>query len=247
MPYSPKLIRSAPLSGDNGHRVNLKLRYNFEEITGSEEKARQAEAAELSREIITAAEAEAEQIKQEALREAGEIARQKAEELAAAAREEGYREGYREGLAKAEAEAEEIRARARRVLQAAEKQRSALLASLEQEIVGLSVEIAEKIVCQQLTLAPETILAVTREALHAARNRQSLTIYVNPADRQTVESQLGELQKLLAGPAALAVLADEAISPGGLVVETEHGRVDATLETRWETISTSLGWEGSRK
>lgn len=240
MPFSPKIIRSIPPNGESKHQVTLQLRHDF---PGPREPEEKVDYSETGRQIIARARAEAEQILARAQREAEERARQLAEK----AREEGYKQGYREGIEQARAEAEEIRSRARQVLKQAEEQRAKTLESLEREIIGLSVDIAEKILARQLSLDPETVLAIAREALQLVKDREHITIFFNPADRETFEKNTEELKRLLPAHASLNLLSDDSITPGGCIVESEHGKVEATLEARWEAILESLGVERENK
>jgi flagellar biosynthesis/type III secretory pathway protein FliH len=62
---------------------------------------------------------------------------------------------------------------------------------------------------------------------------------VNPADRAQVRAAEGRLAAILLR-APLAVREDPAVPPGGVVVETEAGRVDATVDTQLELLARAL-------
>lgn len=200
----------------------------------SEEFIRARQRAE---EIVVHAQAEAERI----VREAREQALADARELARRAEEEGYQkgfaEGYREGLEKAAHEGEAIRQEAGQVLQQARDLWQKTLASMESEIVSLAREIAEKILATQLTLDPQVVLAIAREALELARNKQQVILYVNPEDISLFRQNQEEFLRILFPAATLHILGDAGIARGECRVETEDGKIEATLKERWQAIA----------
>jgi len=153
---------------------------------------------------------------------------------------EGYDRGYREGMAKAGEEAAAIRAKADEVLIQTEKLRREKLEMLEQEIIDLALEIAERLLSAQLTLDKEVILNIAAESIRLVADRQSVVIFVNPDDLELVESKKDELKSLLPVRAQLQVVADAAIQPGGCKIDTGQGWVDATMETRREALLKAL-------
>jgi flagellar assembly protein FliH len=153
---------------------------------------------------------------------------------------EGYDRGYREGLAKAKEDAAVIRAQANDVLNQTEELRREKLEELEQEIVGLAVEIAERLLTVQLSQDQEVILSVASESLRLVADRPSVVLFVSPAELELVESKKDELKSLLPARAQLQVVADAAIEPGGCRIDTGQGGVDATMETRREALQKAL-------
>lgn len=180
-------------------------------------------------EIICQAGVECEKIKQEARQEAIEQGRR-----------EGNDMGFREGMSRAEKEASSIRKQAYEVLEQADKIRRRTLENLEAEIIELAREIAEKLLSAQLSLNPSTVLSVAKESLRQVANRQSVVLYINPDELELVENRKAELKSLLQPRAEFQVVADSSIPPGGCIVETEQGQVDATLEKRKEELIRAL-------
>ncbi|RKO66905.1 FliH/SctL family protein [Desulfofundulus salinus] len=202
------------------------------------------EARGKSEEILAAAQREAAAILEKARHEAEALAR----ETAARAREEGlqegweegYREGYRKAVEDAAAGAQALREEARQVLQQAEEIRRATLEALEGEVVALAREMAEKIVAAQLTIDPTIVLNIVREALEAARIREQVVIYVNPEQKKLMEERREEILLILPPGTVLNIIGDPAIEPGGCRIETADGRVDATLDARWQALEEVL-------
>jgi type III secretion protein L len=158
--------------------------------------------------IIEAAEQQAQALLEEA-------ARRKDDAL-----EIGRRQGYREGLA----EWDEVR---REIL----RDRESLDAKYETQMVRLSVKIAEKIIGEELRTRPETIVSIVQECLVGIRNAQNLTIRVSSGEREEVLRQVEVLNREV-GLRNIQVIADQCVSPGGCIVESERGIIDARLETQ---------------
>jgi flagellar assembly protein FliH len=216
-------------------------------LNQAEDRLKQAAEVKLSAEqLIIEARRDAEQILAEARakaqREGTEIA------LAAekAAKEAGFAQGYQEGMTKAAAEGEEIRAVAQAVLEQSEETRRQTLAALEDNVTGLALEIAEKLVAAQLTLTPEAVCNIAKESLSLLENRLLVVLYINPAEMSLYESKMEELKAMLPVRAELQILSDAHVEPRGCRVETENGTVDATAETRRRAVLTALYGEDER-
>ena len=159
---------------------------------------------------------------------------------AAAVREKAREEGYAAGLAAAALESRGILARAAQVLAQAEEERRTLLAGLTEELAECALTIAQKVVARELAQTPAAVTAIAREALELVKNRERVTVYVNPAEADLFRARRGDLEGSLSDRALLVIIADQDVPAGGLLVETEQGLVDATLEARFAVFRTVL-------
>jgi type III secretion protein L len=178
-------------------------------------------AYEEAKQILSVAEQEAERIKQEAayLRD----------EQSKAGYEEGYRKGYEQalaGLARLEAETNSVFER------------------IEPQIVKLAVKVAEKIVGAELTSRPEAIAAIVAQALKTVRHQKDISIRVNSAHVPALEARKSTLLGVLSRARDVMIRADDSMRPGGCVIESELGTLDADLTTQLEMLERVLG--GSR-
>lgn len=162
---------------------------------------------------------------------------------AAALRAE-YERGREEG-ARAERErwAAEV-ARLREVLTAAaaalEARRSELLAGVEQDLVSLAVAIAEKIVRAEVDAGRRLAPAAVRRALELVGGRREVKVLVHPRDVELVERCLPDLRRDLADLGRVALEPSERVSPGGCVVLTAEGSVDADVAAQLAEIERGL-------
>lgn len=243
MQSSLKIIRNHKTLMEKEDPLTLALRHNFVKIINHKNTAtgETTENDQIANQVIEEANKQAEEILAEAHRKAKENARQLAEREMEKAYEEGFSKGYEEGLTKANNEAKIIRNQASVVLKQAETHRAETLENLEKDIINLSVDIAQKLIARQLSLEPETVISIAHEAIQLIKTREKVTIFINPAENEVFELYKGELHRMLPANASLDLITDEAITPGGCIVETEHGKVEATLESRWDTLLENLG------
>lgn len=246
MSSSYKIIKSAEVQDDFWQVLPLRAKEELSRIkncvnkTGDAGENLQAWALAQAEETIRRASLTADEIICQSQLDSEQIKKMAYQDGFQQGSREGYDRGYREGMAKAGEEAEVIRAKANEVLIQAEKVRREKLEMLEQEIVDLAVEIAEKLLSAQLTLDKEVILNIAAESLRLVADRHSVVLFVSPDELELVESKKDELKSLLPARAQLQVIADAAIQPGGCRIDTGQGWVDATMETRREALLKAL-------
>ncbi|NMB44868.1 MAG: hypothetical protein GX998_00480 [Firmicutes bacterium] len=184
--------------------------------------------------LVTAAEAQAARLRDEA-QKAG----------FAAGRSAGYDDGYAAGRAEAEAmvqaELQEEMATIAQMARECQKIRSHTIAEAERDIVVLSLAIAEKIISEKIEEAPEVTMNIVRDVTQQVQSEDHIVIRVHPL----VLESLGELAEhgghgADGGCAGWELIEDASVEPGGCLLETAFGRVDARLETRFLNVSKSL-------
>jgi type III secretion protein L len=175
------------------------------------------EAAQEARDVIALAQEKARQILQEAERERNRILEQ--------AREEGRAKGLAEW---------------NQILAQAAHRSEELAKSWEETMLRLSVRVAEKIIGEQLKLHPDTIAAIVREALSGTRTGKHLVIQVNDAEAQEVRARTARLKESVSAGCDIEIVPSASVAPGGCVIESELGIVDARLETQLKCLEEAL-------
>jgi len=213
-------LHSRPKSAGHGEVVDPRVRALME-------KARQE-----GERIIAAARQQAEQI----LRSAETAKQQSMETGRAEGWEAGRSEGYRQGLA----EAEELKQQAVQVMAEANAYREQTIMGMEREIVDLALAIAGRVIHKQVEADPELVTAVARQALRQVVGGKSVFLRVHPQQVELLQEKAAELSSMLPGGTTLQVVADPGIQPGGVMVESDEGWVDATLSSQLEQIREAL-------
>ncbi|WP_411378946.1 flagellar assembly protein FliH [Pseudomonas sp. MPB26] len=162
-------------------------------------------------------------------------------------RQEAYNEGFAAG------EKDGFRSTTLKVRQEAEAALSVKLASLERlmgglfdpiaeqdsqiekAMVGLVQHIARQVIQRELVLDSSQIESVMREALKLLPlGVGNVRLYINPQDFEQVKALRERHEE------TWRIVEDAALQPGGCRVETEHSRIDATVETRISQIMAKL-------
>lgn len=155
-----------------------------------------------------------------------------AEQIRAHARATGEAEGRAAGLAAAQAELTPMLQSAAGAVGALQELQTELIAQLEQDAVNLAIRLAEQIVAGTIEVAPQRIVDVAAVALRRIRDRQHVTLVVNPADLELMSASVTSLQSQLGGIEHLNVQSDRRVGRGGVLARTEEGEIDASVETQ---------------
>src|SRR5471030_2019480 len=162
-------------------------------------------------------------------------------------RQEAYNEGFAAG------EKDGFRSTTLKVRQEAEVALAAKIAGLEQLISNLFEPIAEQdtqiekslvdlvqhitkqVIQRELAIDSTHIEHVMREALKLLPlGVGNVRLYINPQDFEQVKALRERHEE------TWRIVEDEALLPGGCRVETEHSRIDATVETRVAQVMAKL-------
>ncbi len=111
-----------------------------------------------------------------------------------------------------------------------------ITAQAETELVELSLEIAKKIVAREVSLDREIAYSLVRLALGKLHHRSAAEVRLNPKDFDFVETRRGQI----GFRGSLTLTADDAISPGGCLIHTETGDIDARIKSQFEEIANGL-------
>jgi flagellar assembly protein FliH len=148
----------------------------------------------------------------------------------------GYAQGERAGLEAGGKRAEAMLRRVAQTLNDLASLRETLMEQTERQMVQLALTIARRIVHREVTLDPELIAAMAHVALKKLGTVSPATIRLNPEDYTIVARDGGERW----GGAQVTVVPDPAISRGGCLVESDFGRIDASLDRQFDEMTRAL-------
>jgi flagellar biosynthesis/type III secretory pathway protein FliH len=179
---------------------------------------------------------EAAKIVQQAHVEAEQVRRQAVAAGQAAAREEAQRE-LNERIA---GRLNSFVAALERLVAETNEAKADWLRRWEQSAVAVAAAIAERIIRREIQHQPEISLELVREALQLAAGASEVTLHLNPSDYELLGGQADALAKSLGRLAPTNVVADDAVSAGGCVVQTRLGRIDQQIESQLARIQQEL-------
>ncbi len=170
-----------------------------------------------------------------------------AKEILAEKTEKALQESYAKGKAKAEKEykvkQQQAAARlkeAEKTLQQARQKSDRIIASSENKIVELAMAVAERLVCRQLELKPETITGIVRETMKILDGKEQVEVYVNPADLESCLEQRELLKDEFKEIIRLEVYAEEDLPRGSCRVESESGVAEYLVEHEKDRLQKML-------
>jgi flagellar assembly protein FliH len=163
--------------------------------------------------VLTAAMAQADQIREEA-------------------RVTGEAEGRTAAMTAIRAEAESGLQALAGAHAALESLREELIGQIESDAVTLALRLAEQIVAGAIAVAPERLVDIASQAMRRIADRRRVTLVVNPADLELMQDSVLRLQTQLGGTEHCNVQADRRVARGGVIARTEAGEIDATVEAQ---------------
>ena len=103
-------------------------------------------------------------------------------------------------------------------------------------LVGLVIEVSERVIRARLDREPEILVRWAADALATARSAQRLTVAVHPETLAELGADLDELLRTPGLPENSVIVPDESVARSGIVVRQLGGDVDAGLTTQLETL-----------
>ena len=166
---------------------------------------------------------------------------------AEAARDRIRDQARREGLDLAKADAIEAARRdaapladlLRRAAEAVKDRRAELTTLAERDLVKLALQIAAKVVKKEIaagTVAVENL----RRAIELTASRRELKVLLHEQDLARVEAYLPDLRREFSDLQKIALEPSPAVEPGGVIVQTREGSVDATIAAQLDQIERGL-------
>ncbi|MCX5750029.1 MAG: FliH/SctL family protein [Candidatus Saganbacteria bacterium] len=216
-------IRQQPSADFSGEEAQA-----FEEIKEEIVSHTVDEAYEKTGEIIAQAQAEAKELLKKA--------NQEAETLFLRTKEEAVQAGKAEG----EASVSENITASLETLNNAIKERKRIIKDSEGEILRLSLKIAEQVIRSEVSLHKDVVMNIVAEAVNKVSDRENVIIKVNREDAEHIKKYKDRLSGIVDGVKNLSIIEDSQVEPGGCVIETNLGFVDARVSTKLSLIEQSL-------
>lgn len=175
-------------------------------------------------------------------------ATERAKAIEEAAKKDGYRDGYRDGYGEAKKEAERemealIRAQtedAENVFKKLEAYKQDLYQDLLESVLGLSFDIAEKIININLERDDLIYKEIAKKAILALESPLKCTLRVSPSEYERFFAEGGQWLSGEIGCPPLEVVCDPSMEQGGCIAESEDGVVNSGVREQLEKLSREL-------
>jgi type III secretion protein L len=141
------------------------------------------------------------------------------------ASEEGFAAGYNEWL---------------QMVGFLEKEISRVHTELEKTVMPVALKAAKKIVGAELQLKKDAIVDIVMSTLKTIAQHKRIIIYVSKSDYETLEGAKNKLKPMFEQLESLSIREKDDLEPGGCIIETEVGIINAQLQNRWKTLEAAF-------
>ena len=114
------------------------------------------------------------------------------------------------------------------------------LSRWEASAIRLSVAVAEKLMTRELKHHPEAGRKMIVQALQLVSSVKRLTVRLNPRDLQTLGEAAEQFVADVAEADEVVFVPDDSIASGGCQLDTQHGTIDARIETLLDRVTAEL-------
>ncbi len=140
-----------------------------------------------------------------------------------------FQEGFQEGLISLN-----------KHLFALDEELKRLREEIQKKILPLSLKAARKIIGEELRLHPDRIVDIVLTSLKPVTQHRRIAIYVNKADLLVLEENKPKIKKIFERLESFSIQERGDIEPGGCMIETEAGIINAQLENQWRALESAF-------
>lgn len=149
-------------------------------------------------------------------------------------------QGVQEGLRRAEADAQqrldariaEINAQLAASLTELAALRPMLRRQAEAQVVDLALQVARRILNRALAMDPDALTGLVSAAISRIDARELLEIRVSAIHHAAVKAAIDKMGI----PGQVQVIADPRLEPGAVIIDSDRGRLDASVSTQLAEI-----------
>lgn len=153
-----------------------------------------------------------------------------------AAKERAKAEVRAELAAESAAQVADLRENLAQTLAEISRLKEEITGQAEQQLVELALEIAKKIVGREVSFDREIAFTLAKVSLSRLQSHAAARVHLSSEDFAFVDLH----RERLNFHGALELVEDRSIAPGGCLVRTENGDIDARLESQFDQIAQGL-------
>jgi flagellar assembly protein FliH len=147
-------------------------------------------------------------------------------------REEGQRE-FQQAIARLQAEVQKL-------VDALLAERQRLWEEMEPQVIDLVLEIARKVLREEIQARREATLSIIKHALRRVADTEQVRIRVHPDDLQIAREHRNDFLAVCDGVRHIEIVDDHRVGGGGCIIETPSGTIDASLRTQMQSVEKAL-------
>lgn len=222
------LLEEARALKADAEKESVRIRGEAEEYSERVKKEAEEEALGIKAEAEVEKKALLDEAGQEAVRLKEEAAAE-AERILGDARENAVREGREEGYREGKEEAGRLIDQLHEIINAALDKRGGIIEDAEIRLVELVLLVSRKVVGVLSNEMKDVVLVNVKKALEKVKGETEITIKVNMRDLDLTTKHKKAFITAVQGLKQVKVVEDTRVDPGGCVIETSFGDVDARI------------------
>lgn len=156
------------------------------------------------------------------------------------ARKRGYQEGWEEGISKGKDEVKRLVERVQIILNSAIQKRNEILIETEQQIVGLVLLIAKKVIKVISENQKNVVINNVIQSLRKLKSRGEVAIRVCLADLELTTQHKQDFIEMVEGVKSIKILEDSTVDRGGCIIDTDFGSIDARISSQLHEIEEKI-------
>lgn len=225
--YEPKMIGSQISEQALEYVQNQDSRGDFRvdkivaEYVGIDELEKESQQKEIANQAL----ALSKEVQEQAYKEAYELGLK-----------EGRETAYSEEKQRIENEMESFRA----LIDEVKRSKEIIMKDNEKQIVHLCFYMAKRLLMKEIETNEDYIQTLIKKSLEMAQSDEDITIKVSPEDKLWLDNHMETVFKELDLDSSTKIEEDSKILRGGVIIETNHGVIDATFEQRLEKLETVI-------
>lgn len=206
----------------------------FDEIQrkGAQAQEAKSRAEEEAAATIAAAQAKAEELVGDAQKRVAEIEKD--------AYQRGLEQGKSDGWEDGRAEAERLIERLHVIIARAIERRNEIMTESESQLVGLVLNIARKVVKVLTENQRNVVVNNVLQALRKLKSKTDVNIRVNIADLKVTTEHIKDITARIERVGNITVMEDATVDPGGCIIETDFGEIDARISSQFQEIEDKI-------
>ncbi len=148
-------------------------------------------------------------------------------------KENAKTQGYQDGIKDAKEDIEKLSNAINTFLSAKEE----IYKEVSPMILSISMEVAKKIIKKEVETNPDLLIGIIMEALGKLnKNEKQITLKVSPEDKDYVKQNIENILDKLQMEARATIQHDIKLKRGSVIVETNNGLIDASIDTGLQII-----------
>ncbi len=149
---------------------------------------------------------------------------------------EGYEEGIEAGRVEVSDQMEQIRA----LLQTTMDSTRDYFSKVEDRLADFAMMIAKRVVGNAADASREVAVVLAKEVIKQAVDKSQIVLLVNPNDLDSLKEARADLMKISEGIGDIKVERSVNVRPGGVILESKGGSIDATIDTMLDEIHKAM-------